>query len=58
MEIGKHFIKKKLRESLIFTLFVVKTEDQLVDMLTKGIASRSFYHILSKVGMRNIFIPT
>ena len=56
VEIDKHFIKEKLRESLICTPFV-KIGDQLTDVLTKMIASRPFYHILSKLGMRDIFAP-
>ena len=52
VEIDMHFIKEKLREGLICTLFV-KTRDQLADILTKEIASRLFYHILSKVGIRD-----
>ena len=56
VEIDRHFIKEKLREGLICTPFV-KTGDQLTDILTKGIASRPFYHILSKLGMRDIFAP-
>ena len=56
MEIDKHFIKEKLREGLICTLFV-KTGDQLTDILAKGIASKPFYHILTKLGMRDIFAP-
>ena len=56
VEIDRHFIKEKLREGLICTPFV-KTGDQLADILTKGIASRPFYHILSKLGMRDIFAP-
>ena len=56
VEIDRHFIKEKLREGLICTPFV-KTGDQLADILTKGIASKPFYHILSKLGMRDIFAP-
>ena len=56
VEIDRHFIKEKLREGLICTPFV-KTGDQLADILTKGIASKLFYHILSKLGMRDIFAP-
>ena len=54
VEIDRHFIKEKLREGLICTPFV-KTGDQLADILTKGIASRLFYHIFSKLGMRDVF---
>ena len=43
-------------DGLICTLFV-EIEDQLADILTKWIASRSFYHILSKLGIRDIFTP-
>ena len=56
VEIDIHFIKEKLSESLICTLFV-KTGDQLADILTKRITSKPFYHILSKLGMRDIFAP-
>ena len=49
-------IKEKLREDLICTPFV-KTRDQLADILTKRIASRQSYHILSQLGMRDIFAP-
>ena len=48
VEIDKHFIKEKLREGLICTLFV-KTGDQLIDILTKRTARRPFYHILNKL---------
>ena len=56
VDIDRHFIKEKLREGLICTPFV-KTIDQLDDILTKGLASRPFYYILSKLGMRDIFVP-
>ena len=56
VDIDKHFIKEKLREGLIYTPFV-KTGDQLANTLTKGIANRPFYHMLSKLGMRDNFAP-
>ena len=56
VKIDMHFIKEKLREGLICIPYV-KTGDQLVDILTKGIASRPFYHILNKLGKRDIFAP-
>ena len=56
MQIDRHFIKEKLREGLICILFV-KVEDQLANIVTKGIASKPFHHILSKLGMRDIFAP-
>ena len=57
VKIDRHFIKETLREYLICTPFV-KTWDQLVDILTKGIDSKPFYHILSKLGVRDIFAPS
>ena len=54
VEIDRHFIKGKLYDGVICTQ-VVKTENQLVDVLTEGVSSRVFCTILSKLGMRNIF---
>ena len=56
MEIDRHFIKEKLSSGKICTPFV-KSGEQLADILTKGLASRSFHFILSKLGMRDIFAP-
>ena len=44
VNIDMHFIKENVRERLIYTPFV-KTGDQIVNILTKGITSRLFYHI-------------
>ena len=49
-----HFIKEKLDDSDICTLFV-KTGEQLADILTKGVSSRIFHTILSKLGICNIY---
>ena len=54
VEIDRHFIKEKLNNGCICTPFV-RSGDQLADILTKGLASRQFYFILSKLGMRDIF---
>ena len=56
VEIDRHVIKEKLNCGSICTPFV-KFGEQLLDVLTKGLASRSFHFILSKLGMRDIFAP-
>ena len=56
VEIDRHFIKEKLNSGSICTPFV-KSGEQLADVLTKSLASRSFHFILSKLGMRDIFVP-
>ena len=56
IEIDRHFIKEKLRDGVICTLFV-KSGEQLADILTKGLANRPFSYILGKLDMRDIFAP-
>ncbi|XP_057478145.1 retrovirus-related Pol polyprotein from transposon TNT 1-94 isoform X6 [Actinidia eriantha] len=57
IEIDRHFIKEKLSEGLICMPFV-KSEDQLADIFTKGLSSKSFHPIVFKLGMIDIFAPT
>ena len=56
VEIDRHFINEN-SSGVICTLFV-KTGDQLADILTKGVGSRPFHYSLSKLGMRDIVVPT
>jgi len=57
VEIDRHFIKEKLRESIICTPYV-KTGEQLVDILTKGVSSSVLHSALSKPGMQDIYAST
>lgn len=57
VEIDRHFIKEKLEAGIIFFPFV-RSELQLVDVLTKGVASRVFNESLFKLGMCDIHAPT
>ena len=57
IEIDWHFIKEKISSGLLCTSYV-KTGDQLADVLTKGLSSRDFIPIISKLGMINIFAQT
>ena len=57
IEVDRHFIKQNLEEKVISFPFV-RTEDQLADMLTKAVSSRSFHSSLDKLGIRDIYAPT
>ena len=52
VEIDRHFIKEKLD----CTPFV-PSEDQLADVLTKGLSGEQFQNIVSKLGMDDIHSP-
>ena len=56
VEVDRHFIKEKLREGLICTPFV-RIENQLADILTKGVSSKIFNLALDKLGIRDIYAP-
>jgi hypothetical protein len=56
IEIDKHFIKEKLDSSLICTPFV-STNDQLVDVFTKGLSAAAFEQLICKLGMDDIHFP-
>ena len=52
VEVDRHFIKEKL-EGKIVELPYVKSEDQLADILTKAVNSKSFREVLSKLSIGN-----
>ena len=56
VEIDRYFIKEKLESGLICTPFV-PSEDQLADVLTKGLPCEQFQNIVSKLGMDDIHSP-
>ena len=50
VEVDRHFIKDNI-EAKIVELPFVRSEDQLADILTKAVDSRSFREVLSKLRM-------
>jgi hypothetical protein len=52
VEIDRHFIKEKLEKQII-SLPHVKSEDQLADILTKGVIAECFETTLIKLGIGN-----
>ena len=57
MEIDRHFIKEKIEDGIIAFPFV-KSEKQLVDMLTQAVASKALNSSLEKLGMCDIHALT
>ena len=57
VEIDRHFIKEKLESGLICMPFV-QSGDQLANVLTKGLESKSFHLVLVKLDMCDIYAPT
>ena len=57
VEVDRHLIKEKLNSGLICTPFV-PTNEQLADVLTKGLSGPNFHKILSKMGMCYSHFPS
>jgi hypothetical protein len=57
IEIDRYFIKKNLETKTINFSFV-KSGQQLADILTKAVPSKSFHEVLDKLGMFDLFMPT
>lgn len=57
IEVDRNFIKEKLDQKLICTLYV-KSKDQIADIFTKGLGCPDFHCLVSKLGMRNLYAPT
>ena len=52
VEVDKHFIKENLEEKVVEMPYI-KTEDQLADILTKAVNSKSFREVLGKLSIGN-----
>ncbi|KAG8497018.1 hypothetical protein CXB51_008234 [Gossypium anomalum] len=57
IEIDRHFIKEKIEEGQVCMPFV-PSEQQIADILTKGLSKTSFDFLVSKLGMIDIYAPT
>lgn len=56
VEIDRHFIKEKLEEGTVRISFV-RSENQLADVLTKGIHCSRFMDLTSKLGLIDLYNP-
>jgi Reverse transcriptase (RNA-dependent DNA polymerase) len=57
VEVDRHFIKEKL-ETNVIQIPHVRSEEQIADILTKGVASKVFLYTLDKLGMIDPYMPT
>jgi len=54
IEVDRHFIKEKLDSGLVCTPYV-SSQENLADILTKGLNNKNFESIVSKLGMENTY---
>ena len=57
VEVDRCFIKENFDEKIV-ELPKIRSEDQLVDILTKVVSIRVFSKLLDKLGMCDIYAPT
>ena len=57
VEIDKHFIKEKIDGGDICMVYV-PSNNQAADILTKGLHKRQFDSLVSKLALKDIFMPT
>lgn len=56
VEIDRHFIKEKLEGGLV-TMSYIPSDEQIADVLTKGLHTSRFHHLNSKLGMEDVYHP-
>ncbi|RVW92973.1 Retrovirus-related Pol polyprotein from transposon RE1 [Vitis vinifera] len=56
VEVDKHFIKEKIDKGLVCMTYI-PTEEQVVDVFTKGLHKRQFDFLVGKLAMEDIFKP-
>lgn len=55
IDIDCHFIREKLQQRLIKTHHI-NTKEQPVDLFTKGLGKAQHHHLITKLGVKNIFL--
>ena len=56
VEVDKHFIKEKIDNGLVCMTYI-PTEEQVVDVFTKGLHKKQFDFLVGKLAMEDIFKP-
>ena len=56
VEVDKHFIKEKIDNGLVCMTYI-PTEEQVIDVFTKGLQKRQFDFLVGKLAMEDIFKP-
>ncbi|KAF6168142.1 hypothetical protein GIB67_011527 [Kingdonia uniflora] len=57
VEVDRFFIRENIDKGCISFQFM-KSEDQLADILVKGVCGRIFNDMIDKLGMINIYAPS
>ena len=57
IEVGCHFVHEKVTQGTV-RLVHVRTHHQVADLLTKALPSPQFGYLLSKMAVKNIFLPS
>ena len=57
IEADYHFIREKVQDGTI-SLIHVWTQHQVADLLTKALPAPQFRYLLSKMGVKNIYLPS
>lgn len=57
INIDCHFVRKKLRDGLVKTHHI-NTKEQPADVFIKGLRKEQHHHLLSKLGVKNVFLPS
>ena len=52
-----HFIREKVSKGLVVLQYLYSSE-QPVDILTNGLSKHQHFHLISKLGMKKIFISS
>ena len=56
VEVDKHFIKEKI-DNRVVCMTYIPTEEQVVDVFTKGLYKRQFDFLIGKLAMEDIVKP-
>ncbi|XP_061373632.1 uncharacterized mitochondrial protein AtMg00810-like [Gastrolobium bilobum] len=57
IEIDFHLIRENINDGLI-NLLHISSSAQLADSFTKSLSTRPFKNLVSKLGVRNVYLPT
>jgi hypothetical protein len=52
-----HFVRDEVQDKVIH-LLPISSKEQTTDLLTKPLSAASFQHLKSKLGMRDIYLPS
>ena len=57
IEIDCHVVREKVRDG-VFRLLSINTKSQVADICTKSLIPKLFLHLLSKMGLFDLYAPS